>query len=148
MLLTVLGILWLALLLAFTFALYGLIRKLASLGALVGFTLEALLLTPLAIGYLLWGYHQKSLIFAELSSLQLSVLLGAGVVTALPLIGFAIGAKQIPMSLLGMLHIFRQPYNSWLVFGEPLSLERLVGYLLVWFGVLFFLLGMKRQFRT
>lgn len=139
---------WVALILAASFALYGLIRKLAPIEALAGFTLETLLMLPFAIGYLYFCYLQGSFVFAELSGLQTAVLLGSGIATTLPLIWFAIGARKISMSLLGMLQ-YISPTSQFLcgvlLFGETLSLDRLIGYGFVWFGVIVFLLGMKAR---
>lgn len=137
---------WIALMLAATFALYGLIRKLAPMEALVGFSLETFLMLPFALAYLYFCQTQGSFVFSELNSLQTAVLLGSGVATALPLIWFAKGARKISMSLLGMLQYISPTLQflcGVLLFGETLSFERLIGYLFVWFGVIVFLLGMK-----
>ena len=85
---------------------------------------------------------------SDLTSLQTVVLLGSGIATALPLIWFATGARKISMSLLGMLQYISPTLQflcGVLLFGESLSLERLVGYAFVWFGVIVFLLGMKAR---
>lgn len=137
---------WIALMLAATFAFYGLIRKLAPMEALVGFSLETFLMLPFALAYLYFCQTQGSFVFSELNSLQTAVLLGSGVATALPLIWFAKGARKISMSLLGMLQYISPTLQflcGVLLFGETLSFERLIGYLFVWFGVIVFLLGMK-----
>lgn len=141
---------WIALMLAATFALYGLIRKLAPMEALVGFSLETFLMLPFALAYLYFCQTQGSFVFSELNSLQTAVLLGSGVATALPLIWFAKGARKISMSLLGMLQYISPTLQflcGVLLFGETLSLERLIGYLFVWFGVIVFLLGMKARMK-
>lgn len=141
---------WIALMLAATFALYGLIRKLAPMEALTGFTLETLLMLPFSLGYLGFCHWQGNLVFSELNTLQSAVLYGSGIATALPLIWFATGARKISMSLLGMLQ-YVSPTLQFLcgviLFGETLSAERLVGYAFVWFGVIVFLLGMKAKVR-
>lgn len=141
---------WIALMLAATFALYGLIRKLAPMEALVGFSLETFLMLPFALAYLYFCQTQGSFVFSELNSLQTAVLLGSGVATALPLIWFAKGARKISMSLLGMLQYISPTLQflcGVLLFGETLSFERLIGYLFVWFGVIVFLLGMKARMK-
>lgn len=146
---------WIALMLAGSFALYGLIRKLAPMEALAGFTLETVLMLPFALGYLAFCHSQGNLVFGELNHLQMAVLLGSGVATALPLIWFATGARKISMSLLGMLQYISptlQFFCGVLLFGETLSSQKLIGYGFVWFGVIVFLLGMragmKRQQRV
>lgn len=141
---------WIALMLAGSFAVYGLIRKLAPMEALVGFSLETFLMLPFALAYLYFCQMQGIFVFSELTSLQTVVLLGSGIATALPLIWFAMGARKISMSLLGMLQYISPTLQflcGVLLFGESLSLERLVGYAFVWFGVIVFLLGMKARLR-
>lgn len=158
LILTVLGILWLAipagqipwvaLSLALSFGLYGLIRKLAPMEALAGLTLETILLFPFAVAYLGWCYAQNQLVFHELNALQMTVLLGSGVATTIPLLCFAKGARQISLSLLGMLQYISPTLQflcGLLIFKEHFSLERLIGYVLVWIGVAIFLWGMRQK---
>ncbi|MDO4429808.1 MAG: EamA family transporter RarD [Lonepinella koalarum] len=142
---------WVALSLALSFAVYALIRKLAPIEALAGLTLETLLMLPVAIGYLYYCYMQGSLVWSELTTLQSLVLYGSGAATTLPLIWFAIGARKISMSLLGMLQ-YTSPTLQFLcgffLFGETLSMQRMIGYLLVWLGVVIFLWGMKAKLKS
>lgn len=158
LILTVFGILWLAipagqipwvaLSLALSFGLYGLIRKLAPMEALAGLTLETILLFPFALAYLGWCYAQNQLVFHELNALQMTVLLGSGVATTIPLLCFAKGARQISLSLLGMLQYISPTLQflcGLLIFKEHFSLERLIGYVLVWIGVAIFLWGMRQK---
>lgn len=158
LILTVLGILWLAipagqipwvaLSLALSFGLYGLIRKLAPMEALAGLTLETILLFPFALAYLGWCYAQNQLVFHELNALQMTVLLCSGVATTIPLLCFAKGARQISLSLLGMLQYISPTLQflcGLLIFKEHFSLERLIGYVLVWIGVAIFLWGMRQK---
>lgn len=158
LILTVLGILWLAIpagqipwvamSLALSFGLYGLIRKLAPMEALAGLTLETILLFPFAVAYLGWCYAQNQLVFHELNALQMTVLLGSGVATTIPLLCFAKGARQISLSLLGMLQYISPTLQflcGLLIFKEHFSLERLIGYVLVWIGVAIFLWGMRQK---
>lgn len=139
---------WVALLLAGSFGCYTLIRKLAPMDALAGLTLETLILSPFALVYLFVCYSQNSLVFSELSYLQIAVLCGSGIATTIPLLLFAMGARQVSMSLLGMLQYIAPTLQflfGLLVFGETLSLESSIGYLLVWIGVVVFLLAMNKQ---
>lgn len=139
---------WVALALATSFALYGLIRKLAPMEPLSGLTLETLIMLPFALAYLYFCHSQNSLIFSELDTLQMTVLLCSGAATTIPLVWFAMGARRISMSLLGMLQYISPTLQflcGILIFGEQLSIERLVGYSLVWIGVIIFLIGMKAK---
>ncbi|WII93112.1 EamA family transporter RarD [Kingella negevensis] len=159
--LAVLGILWLAipagqipwisLLLAGTFGFYGLVRKIAPMPPLAGLTLETLLLLPLALGFLVWCGMNGSFYFAELTALQLCILVLSGVATTVPLLMFAAGAKRIPLSLLGILQYVSptmQLILGLLVFGETMNMGKLVGYGLVWAGVLVFLFGAWQQYQN
>lgn len=142
---------WVALLLMLTFGCYGFIRKLAPVGALVGLTWETLILLPFALGYLAHHYAAGSLQFARLGALPLAVLLGSGMITTLPLLMFAAGARRIPLSMLGMLQYFSpvlQLAAGLLLFGEAFDTNRLIGYGWVWLGVVLYLLAVWRQYRA
>lgn len=94
-----------------------------------------------ALAYLAWCAWQDTLIFSQLTTLQTSVLLGAGVATTLPLLCFAASAKRISMSLLGMLQYISPTLQftcGLLLFNELFDVQRLVGFGLVWAGVLLF----------
>ena len=140
---------WVSLFLAFTFGLYGAVRKLASMPPLAGLTLETLLLLPFALGYLVWCGTQNTLVFGELTLLQKTVLFASGAATTLPLLAFAAAAKRIALSLLGILQNL-SPTTQLLLglaLGEQLSGARLMGYGLVWLGVLVFLYGVWLQMK-
>lgn len=126
---------WIALLLAGTFGLYGLMRKTAPLGALEGLAAETLLLAPLAVpALLLWTLHGDSAL-AHADASTLGWLLAAGPVTAVPLLLFAAGARRIPLATLGLLQYIgptlQMAIGIW-VFREPFQAERLAGFLLIW----------------
>lgn len=133
---------WVSLMLAVSFSMYALIKKLVAVDVLIGLVLETFLLLPLAVGYLWVSMQQGGLVWGELSILAQSVLIGAGVVTALPLLLFAASARKISLSLLGILQYISPSLQLLLglaVFGEILDGNRLVGYMWVWLGVLVFL---------
>ncbi len=139
---------WVALILAASFGFYALIRKLAPMEALAGLALETIILSPFALLYLIYCYSQNTLIFSELNGLQMVVLLGSGAATTIPLLWFAIGARKISMSLLGMLQYISPSLQflcGVLIFNESLSMERMIGYVLVWAGVIIFLFGMRNK---
>lgn len=138
---------WVAILLAGSFGLYAMIRKLAPMDALAGLTLETLLLLPFAGGYLLWCGWSGQLVFGELNGLQMSVLLCSGMATTIPLLCFNAAAKRIPMSLLGILQYVSptmQMVLGLLLFQETMDGNRLIAYLWVWLGVAVFLWAMWR----
>ena len=126
---------WIALLLAATFGIYGLLRKLAPLGALEGLTLETLLLSPFALGMLAWwAWHgQGALVQADAQTM--AWLLLAGPLTAIPLLLFAAGARRIPMATLGILQYISPSLQLlvgvWL-YEEVLAPVRAIGFCLIW----------------
>ena len=135
---------WVALLLTFSFGLYGLVRKLAPLGALPGLVLETLLMLPFAASYLLYAGRHGGLVFAELNLLQTALLVGSGIATTVPLILFASAARRIPLSTLGVIQ-YGSPTLQLLLglvlFGESFDTGRLIGYGWVWLGVALYFSG-------
>jgi chloramphenicol-sensitive protein RarD len=126
---------WIGLALALTFGTYGLLRKTAALGPLEGLSLETLLLFPFAFGYLalLTVDHQNAFLSASASSQWL--LAAAGPITAIPLILFAAGARRISMATLGILQYIGpslQLLIGVLVYDEPFSGNRLLGFAVIW----------------
>ncbi len=133
---------WIALSLALTFTLYGLMRKTAPLGSLEGLTLETAALLPLALGYLAWeGSHGADAFLRGSWGLRLA-LMAAGPVTAIPLLLFAAAARRIPLSLLGILQYSMPTVVLALGVGlyhEPFGRDRAIGFGLVWIGVAIYL---------
>jgi chloramphenicol-sensitive protein RarD len=132
---------WVALLLAATFSLYGLLRKTATLGALEGLTLETLLLLPLALAYLAVLTLDGQNHFTEASSTSRALLLLSGPITAVPLLLFAAGARRIPLSLVGLLQYISPTLQLFLgvwLYHEPFGGERLIGFALIWAALLVF----------
>lgn len=125
---------WIALALALSFGLYGLLRKTAPLGALEGLALETALLAPLAVPALLWlSLHGGSLATADAPTW--GWLLFAGPLTAVPLLLFAHGARRVTMATLGLLQYLAPTIQFGLavwLFHEPLAPARLAGFALIW----------------
>ena len=118
---------WIALLLAATFAFYGLLRKTASLGALEGLALETLLLFPVAFIYLVVLTSQGHNAFIAASTSTQLLLAAAGPITAIPLLLFAAGARRIPLSLLGLLQYIGPTIQLLLgvwLYHEPFEIGR------------------------
>jgi chloramphenicol-sensitive protein RarD len=129
---------WVALVLAVTFGIYGLLRKLAPLGALEGLTLETLVLFPLAAGLLAWwAWHGQGAI-VQGNAPTIGWLLLAGPLTAIPLLLFAAGARRIPMATLGILQ-YISPSIQMLVgvflYGEVFDTVRALGFYLIWLAL-------------
>lgn len=126
---------WIALVLAGSFGLYGLLRKTASLGSLQGLTLETFLLFPVAVGYLTWTEFQGTGAFGH-SSWTLDLLMAlAGLATAIPLLLFAEAARRLTLSTLGVLQYIAPSLQFAIgvfVYHEPLSQEKLLAFVLIW----------------
>jgi chloramphenicol-sensitive protein RarD len=144
---------WLSIWLALSFALYGLVRKVAKVEALPGFAGETLLLFPFAAGYLLWCELSGQGSMTELGWGLNGVLLLAGPVTAVPLVLFAVGARRIPLSTVGLLQYIAptmQLLTAVLIFHEPFSTPRIVGFSMIWaalaiYGMDGLLAGRRRE---
>ena len=127
---------WISLTLAGTFAVYGLIKKKAPLGALEGMSLETLLLAPVAAAALLWGQHSGTLPTQDAHTWLLFAL--SGPVTAVPLLLFAAGARRLPLATVGLLQYLSPSLQLVLgiwVFHEPFDVQRLIGFAFIWAGL-------------
>lgn len=132
---------WIAITLAFTFAFYGLIRKIAAVDAMSGLAIESLILMLPAIGWLLWSEQQGQGSFAHLGWHRDALLVFGGVLTALPLIGFAYGARRIPYSLVGILQYISpsiQLLCGVFVLGESFSRNQAVGFGCIWLALVIY----------
>jgi len=132
---------WVALALAFTFGIYGLLRKLAKLGALEGLTLETLLLSPFALGLLAWWAWHGQGAMVQGDPATWGWLLLAGPVTAIPLLLFAAGARRLPMATLGILQYISPSLQMLLgvwLYGEAFEPARAIGFYLIWIALVLY----------
>ncbi len=130
---------WIALALAFSFGLYGLIRKTAPLGALEGLALENLLLAPLVLPALAWWTYMHGGVLLHGPASQIGWLMLGGPLTALPLLWFAGAARRLPLATLGLVQYLSPSLQLLLgvaVFGEAFDSHRLVGFALIWSALL------------
>ena len=127
---------WIALLLAASFGLYGLMRKTAALGALEGLSFETMLLFPFAAGYVAWLTMNGENAFINTASDSTRwLLVAAGPITAIPLLLFAAGARKIPLSVLGLLQYIGPTIQFALgifLFHEAFTSGKLLGFLMIW----------------
>ena len=126
---------WISLVLAMSFGLYGLIRKVIAVDSLPALATETMLLTPLAAGYLLWLGVQGDGAFGRLGTGSDLLLAGSGIATAVPLAMFAYGARRIPLSTVGLTQYLAPSMQLLLgvyFFGEPFSRTRAIGFALIW----------------
>lgn len=130
-----------ALTLAATFGLYGLIRKKIAVDPLLGLTIETLLLLPFALGYLTWLADSESLDFAHYSVTLDLLLILAGVVTTLPLICFAAAANRLPLTTVGILH-YLAPSITFLLaiylYHEPFGSQKFITFGFIWLALALF----------
>ncbi len=134
---------WIALALAFSFGFYGFVKKLAPLGSLYGLTLETGIVFPIALIYLLFVEFTGTGAFAHDGTFITALLIGAGAVTTIPLLLFASAAKQIPLSLVGLLQ-YIAPTLQFLIgvflYKEPFDQSHLIGFGIVWAALIIFVI--------
>ncbi len=133
---------WIALVLALSFGTYGLLRKVVAVEPVPGLAVETLLLLPLSIGWLAWCELQGTGAFGHQGRGIDALLVGSGIVTALPLTLFAYGARRIRLSTVGLLQYFG-PTLQFLcgvfVFHEAFPRTRLVGFAIIWSALAIFI---------
>lgn len=126
---------WFALILATSFGLYGLLRKLARVDAMVGLAVETALLAPLALAYLLILHDQQAGTFLT-GSLRLNLLLPlSGVVTAIPLLAFIGAARRLRLATIGFLQYITPSLHfllAVLLYNEAFSLGSFVSFVFIW----------------
>ncbi len=130
---------WIALILAASFGLYGLLRKTSPLGSLDGLALETGILFLPAFAFLLTTNMNGSAAFLNTGAVADLFMIGAGPVTVIPLLLFAAATQRIPLSLVGITQ-YITPTMFFLIgiflYNEPFSMGRLVGFILVWIGLI------------
>lgn len=145
------GTLWISLSLAFSFAIYGLIRKMAPVGSVPGLAIETSILLPFAIAAVFyfagqpahtgWGSDDRTTLF----------LLAGGVVTAVPLLLFATAARKLPYSVMGFIQ-YIGPTIQFLIgvflYGEALSAPRALCFVLIWTALALFSWDALRRMRA
>ena len=126
---------WIALTVASSFGVYGLIRKVAKVDALPGLAIEMILLTPFAVGYLIWCEAHGIGALGHFGGFTDTLLVLSCVVTATPLAMFSYGARLLPYSTVGILQYIAptlQLICAVFIMGEPFQRARAVGFALIW----------------
>jgi len=132
---------WISLILGVSFSGYGLIRKMVAVEAVTGLAAETLLLAPLGLGYLLWQQFAGPGMFAGETPIHQLMLLGSGLITAVPLAMFAFGARRIPYSMVGIVQYIGptlQLLCGVFLFGEPFQGGRVLGFSLIWLALVIY----------
>lgn len=129
---------WVALVLAFSFGTYGLLKKTAGAGAVESLTLETLVLAPFAVTFLLVLSARGDDHFTGYGAAHILLLAGTGIITAVPLICFGGAATRLPLTTLGLLQYLAPTLQfaiGVLLLHEPMGMLRLLGFALVWAGL-------------
>lgn len=132
---------WIALTLAFSFGLYGLLRKEAPVDPLAGLTVETLLLCPLAAAYLGWLVAKGNSAFVAGPADRTLLLACSGILTSTPLIWFAAATKRLRLVTIGLMQYLVPTLHFLLAvfaFGEPFTAAHLLSFALIWAGLLLY----------
>ncbi|WP_336645836.1 EamA family transporter RarD [Microbacterium sp. USHLN186] len=141
---------WIALTLTASFGIYGLVKKQigAAVDATSGLTLESFWLIPIAAVTLIVVAQTDGITFGQVSPLHTALVAGAGIATAVPLLLFAAGTRRIDLSLVGMFQFITpvmQFVVGWALLGEPMPLERWIGFIIVWIAIVVFVVDLMLQ---
>ncbi|MGW0486395.1 EamA family transporter RarD [Nonomuraea sp. NPDC003214] len=132
---------YMALVLAVSFAVYGLVKKQANVGAAESLTVETLVLLVPALVYLTFLQQQGQSTFGTLGAGHVALLVGAGVITALPLLAFTASAIRVPLSTIGLLQYIApvlQFLVGVLIAKETMPPSRWAGFAIVWIALAIF----------
>ena len=141
---------WIALVLAFSFGAYGLLKKQVGVGAVEGLAVETAVLLPVAAAYVAFLGVSGAGTFGTEGFDHAALLAVSGLVTAVPLLLFGAAASRVPLTTLGVLQ-YLAPTMQFLLgvtlFDEPLPIVKLLGFVLVWFGLALFTVDLVRHHR-
>ena len=141
---------WISLVLAFSFGSYGLAKKKANAGAVESLVVETMVVSPIALGYIVFLMTTGASSFGGNGPAHVVLLVGTGVVTVIPLLCFGGAATRIPLSTLGLMQ-YVTPTVQFLLgilfFHEPMPAARWVGFSLIWLALVLFTIESLRQRR-
>ena len=132
---------WIALTLAFSFALYAVVKKIAPLTSLYGLMLETSILLLPATAYLVYSDTTGSGVFLHAGIMSDLLLIGAGLTTTIPLLMFSSATQRIPLSLIGILQYISPTLQFLLgvfIYKESFSFTQFIGYSIVWIALILF----------
>lgn len=144
-----LGTLWISLTLCFSFATYGLLRKIIHVESLAGLTVETALLAPLALGWLLLGGAEGRPMFGN-GEQEAALLIAAGVVSTVPLLCFTAAARRLAYSTVGMLQFIAPTLQFLLavaVYDEPFTTAHGIAFGCIWTALFLYVSSMVRDRR-
>ena len=140
-----------ALSLTVTWGFYAYFKKMLPIGPNQGFALEVILLLPFALGYATWLSARGEAVFLTSTATDTLLLLGCGVVTAVPLLFYANGAKRLRLSTIAIMQYIAPTMillNAVFIFGEPFGRARAIALPLIWLALVIYTVSMIRQMRT
>ena len=132
---------WISILLALTFGLYSLCKKKIILSPKASLLIETAIVSPIAIIYMIYLGSSNNITFYTSDNPTIIALLLSGAITAVPLMLFAKGAVDIPLYLLGILQYLpptMQFFVGIFIYNEPLSIEKLISFIIIWIAVAVF----------
>jgi chloramphenicol-sensitive protein RarD len=138
------GVPWLALILAFSFGFYGLVRKMVRVESLQGLFVETIVLAPLAYGYVIWLGVTGAGSFLAGGVTNDLLLFAAGIVTTVPLFWFTQAARRLPLTTIGFMQYLAPTIGFLLavfVFKEPFGTDRFVAFGCIWAAVALYMGG-------
>ena len=145
-----LGQLWISLILCFSFATYGLLRKIAPVDSVAGLAIETMLLAPFAAGWLVWSFASGQPTFGEAGT-DVALIAIAGILTTVPLLLFTAAARRLPYSTLGMLQFLAPTFQfllAVLVYGEPFTTSHAIAFGAIWGALALYILALIRHSRA
>ena len=144
-----LGTLWISLTLCFSFATYGLLRKIIHVESLAGLTIETALLSPIALGWLLMGGAEGRPMLGA-GGQETLLLMAAGIVSTVPLLCFTAAARRLAYSTVGMLQFIAPTLQFLLavaVYDEPFTTSHAIAFGCIWAALLLYISAMIRDRR-
>ncbi len=141
---------WIALSLATSFSFYGLLRKTVAADALLGLLVETMLLSPIALAYIVYLHSIDVATFTELDTRVRWLLMSAGIVTTIPLLLFAAGARRLRMSTMGVLQYLAPTLQFAVavgVFHEEFHTVQAWSFACIWLAVAIYSLDSFRAYR-
>jgi chloramphenicol-sensitive protein RarD len=132
---------WASILLALTFALYGLFKKLTKAEAMVGLAMETAIITPFALGYIVFKLMNGTSGIYAVSLSTIIILLFSGILTATPLLWYGMGAKRVKLSTVGLLQYISPTISLFLgvfVYGEQFTKAHLLSFGFIWIGLVIY----------
>ncbi len=141
---------WIALTLAFSFGVYGLVKNRAGVGGAQSVAFETALVAPVAIAYIVWLEAAGNGTLVSEGAGHVALLVGGGITTAVPLMLFGAAAIRVPLTTIGLLQYMAPTLQfliGVLVYSEPMPATRLAGFALVWVALAVFTVGAVQRAR-